>query len=139
MCLRRNTRNETFVFKNKIMKNCEKDKITAVIIDNKLIFKCHVKNLCKRDLEKVYALARLSRYLNNVQESLIFKSVNRSQFSHFPIVWMFCSSQTNNMIKNLHERVHRIVSIIKFQFRNPAESSDIYYYHRNSQTLITEA
>ena len=74
------------------MKNCEKDKITAVIIDNKPILKCHVKNLCKRDLEKVYALARLSRYLNNMQESLIFKSVNRSQFSHFPIVWMFCSS-----------------------------------------------
>ena len=52
MCLGRNTENETFVFKNKIMKNSEEQKILGLIIDNKLNFKMHVKNLCKKNLAK---------------------------------------------------------------------------------------
>ena len=43
MCLGRNTENETFVFKNKIIKNCEKQNFLEIIIDNKLKFKSHVK------------------------------------------------------------------------------------------------
>ena len=86
MCLERNTENETFVSKIKIMKNCKEEKITGIIIDNKLTFKCNVKNLCKKDLQTVWALAKLSRYLKNAQKSLIFKSLIRSQFSYFPTV-----------------------------------------------------
>ena len=50
MCLERNTENKTFVFKNNIMKNNEKQKILGIIIDKKLTFKSHVKNLCKKNL-----------------------------------------------------------------------------------------
>ena len=71
--------------------NCCEQKNNVISIDNKLAFKYIVKNLCKKDLQKVWALARLSRYLNNTQKSLILKSVVRSQFSHCPIVLMLCS------------------------------------------------
>ena len=39
MRLGRNTKNKTFVFKNKIMRNSVKQKILGIIIDNKLHFK----------------------------------------------------------------------------------------------------
>ena len=48
MCLEQNTVNETFVFDNIEMKNSQEDKILGVIIDNKLRFQIHVKNLCKK-------------------------------------------------------------------------------------------
>lgn len=53
MCLGRNTEKETFVFKNNITKNCEKQKFLEIIIDNTLNFKSH---------NKIKALARLSRF-----------------------------------------------------------------------------
>ena len=45
MHLGRNTKNKTFVFKNKIMRNSVKQRILGIIIDNKLNFKSHVKNI----------------------------------------------------------------------------------------------
>ena len=115
------------------MRNSEKQKILGVIIDNKLTFKSHVKNLCKKDSQRVWALARL---LPKVPK---WRKIIRSQFNYCPIVWMFCSRQTNNMINKLHERTLRIE--LKDQTSNfetlLAESSDICNYHRNIQTLMT--
>ena len=68
MCLGTNTDNERFVFKNKIMKSSEEQKIIGVIIDNKLNFKSHVKNLCKKVSQKVWALEIISRNLNKTQK-----------------------------------------------------------------------
>ena len=48
ICLGQNTMNETFVYDNIEMKNCEEEKILSVIIDNKLRFKRYVKNLCEK-------------------------------------------------------------------------------------------
>ena len=43
MCLERNTENKTYVFKNKIMKNNEEQKIILMIIDNRLNSKSRAK------------------------------------------------------------------------------------------------
>ena len=58
MCLGQNIVNETFFYDNIEMKNSKKEKILGVIIDNKLRFKRHVKNLCKRTSQKIWALSR---------------------------------------------------------------------------------
>ena len=34
----------------------------------------------------------------------------RSQFSYFPLIWMFSSIKTNNIINRIHDRSIRIVS-----------------------------
>ena len=44
----KDTRNETFIFKGSVMKNSKEQKILGVTIDNKLTFKSHIKNLCKK-------------------------------------------------------------------------------------------
>ena len=102
MCLRNNTENETFLFHNILMENSREQKIIGVIIDNKLNFKSHVSELCKKASQKIAALSRLSSYLHNSEKKLIFNSIIKSQFSYYPLVWMFCSRTSNNMINKLH-------------------------------------
>ena len=46
--LGKNTENETYFFKNNEMKNSSEEKTLGMIIDNKLKFKSHVKNLFKK-------------------------------------------------------------------------------------------
>ena len=58
MCLGRNTENKTFVFKSKILKNSEKQKILGIFIDYKLKFKSHVKNLCRKTSQKNFGLSK---------------------------------------------------------------------------------
>ena len=58
MCLERNTENKTFVFKNKIMKNSEEQKILGIIIDNRLNSKSHAKNLYKKPRKKKLAVSK---------------------------------------------------------------------------------
>ena len=48
MCFGKNTGSEPFIFKGLVMKNSKEQKILEVTKDNKLIFKSHIKNLCKK-------------------------------------------------------------------------------------------
>ena len=109
MCLGKDTRNETFIFKGLVMKNSKEQKILGVTIDNKLTFKSHIKNLCKKASQKIGALSRLSNHLNDSQKRLILNSIVKSQFSYCPLVWMFCSRTSNNMINKVLERPLRVL------------------------------
>ena len=51
---------------------------------------------------KIGALSRLSNHLNDSQKRLILNSIVKSQFSYCPLVWMFCSRTSNNMINKVH-------------------------------------
>ena len=82
MCLGQNTVNETFVHDNTEMKNSNEEKILGVIIDNKLRFECHVKNLCKKASQKIWTLSRLINYLNDSEKKLIFSALIKSEFSY---------------------------------------------------------
>ena len=135
MCLGQNTVNETFVSDNIEMKNSRKEKIVGVIIDIKPRFKSHVKILRKKASQKICALSRLINYLNDSEKKMIFNALIKSQFSYCPLVWMFCSRQTNNMINKIHERVLNDHSDFEAMLRN---MNDITIRHRNIQILMTE-
>ena len=132
MCFGQNTANERFVYDNIELKNSKKEKILGVIIDNKLRFKSLVKNLCKKASQKVSALSRLINYLNDSKMKMIFNALLKSQFSYYPLVWMFYSRQTDNMINKIHERALRIV-LNETIFRS---MNDIAIHHRNIETLM---
>ena len=86
MCLGENTLNETFVYDNIEMKNSKDEKILGVIIDNKLRFKSHVKNLCKKASQKIWALSRLINYLDDSIKRMIFNAIIKSQVSYCALV-----------------------------------------------------
>ena len=52
MCLGKNTENETFIFKDTLMSNSKEEKILGVTIDNRLTFKIHFRELCKKSFSK---------------------------------------------------------------------------------------
>ena len=140
MCLGKNTEEETFTFNEIVMKNSKEEKILGVIIDNKLSFKSHIKELCKKASQKLAALSRLSGYLNSNEKQLVFNSVLKSQFNYCPLVWMFCSRNSNNMINKIHERALRVVqNDFNSDFDSLLQNSnDICNHHRNIQTLLIE-
>ena len=139
ICLGQNTVNEAFVYDNIEMKNSKEEKILGVIINNLLRFKSHAKNLSKKASQKIWALSRLINYLNNSKKKMIFNALLKSQFSYCPLVWMFCSRQTNN-INKIHERALRIVlSDHISDFATMLQNmNEITIHHRNIQILMIE-
>ena len=87
------------------MKNIKEQKILGVTIDNKLTFKSHIKNLCKKISQKIGALSKLSNHLDDSQKKLVLNSIVKSQFNYCPLIWMFWS-RTSNKTTNKYIRGH---------------------------------
>ena len=51
------------------MENSKEQKILGVIIENKLNFKSHIGELCKKASQKIAALSRLYSYLRNSRKN----------------------------------------------------------------------
>ena len=65
MYLGKNIEHETFTFKDTIMNNNKEEKLLGVIIDNRLTFSSHMRELCKKASQKRSALSRISNQLND--------------------------------------------------------------------------
>ena len=46
----------------------------------------------------VRAFLRMSNYLDQNNKNLLHWSMIKSQFSYCPLVWMYCSKQSNNLV-----------------------------------------
>ena len=114
--------------------------LLGIKIDSNLNFNEHVTNLCKKGNQKLHALARISKYLNEDKLKIIMKTFIQSQFNYCPLVWMFHSRTLNNKINKLHERALRIVykdDNLTFQELLDKDNS-ITIHQRNLQRLATE-
>ena len=109
-CIGRNTENDKFEFDNLLLENSKEEVVLGVTIDNKLTFDSHIKSICRKVGQKLGALLRITNYLNSSQKKLIFSGMIKSQFSYSPLIWMFSSRKSNNLINRIHERSIRIVS-----------------------------
>ena len=104
MCFGIGSENDDFVFDGiKLPNSCE-EKILGVIIDNKLKFDPHIRNMCKKAAQKLGVLNRISSLLDPEKKKLVFNAVIKSHFSYCPLTWMFSSRRSNNLINRIHER-----------------------------------
>ena len=122
------------------MNNSKKEKILGVTIDNRLNFSSHIRELCQKASQKLSAFSRISNQLNDSEKNLLFNAVLKSQFNYCPLVWMFCSRRSNNMINKVHERALMVLlgdnlSDFESLLQN---NKDICSHHKNIQTLMTE-
>ena len=84
--------------------------LLGLTIDKELKFNNHVHQISKKAGAKVTALARLINVVSMEQKKTLMNAFIESQFSHCPLVWMFCASRKlNNRINRIHERGLRIV------------------------------
>ena len=68
------------------IKDVSEEKILDITIDNKLIFKSHLKNICKRANQKLNALARITKFTYLFQRKTLLNSLIKSQFSYCPLI-----------------------------------------------------
>ena len=130
----------SLVIKNEQI-TCEKSvKLLGIRIDNKLTFNEHITNICKKVSQKLHALARVSRYIDQEKLRLILKAFIESQFSYCSLIWMFHCRSLNNKINKLHERALRLVYKDKnLSFRELLEKDNSFTTHeRNLQKLAIE-
>ena len=141
MCLRKDTENETFIFNDFIFNNNSNEaKIVEVTIGNKITFKSHIKILCKKAIQKIGALSRLLNNLYDSQKGLIFNSIIKSQLNYCPLLWMFCSGTSINIINKFHEQALRLIlNDHKSDFDTLLQNNnDTCNHHRNIQTLMVQ-
>ena len=121
-------------------KNCKEETILGVIIDIKLSFDSHINRICKKAGQKLSALSRISAFTDLNKRKILFQSMIKSQFSYCPLIWMFCSRKSNNIIKKIHERSLRTVTNDKnSDFEDSLKSNNqITVHQRILQILMTE-
>ena len=84
-------------------------KLLGVLTDNKLTFNKHVSRLCKKESNKLHALARISKYMTKHKLRTIMNALFTSQYAYCPLAWMFHNRALNNKINKLQERALRLV------------------------------
>ena len=94
---------------SELLENEDSVKLLGVQIDEKLNFEEHVTNLLKKGNQKLHALMRISKYLEEDKLKVIMKTFIESQFNYCPLIWMCHSRILNNKINKLHERALRVV------------------------------
>ena len=87
----------------------EKEQVLlGITIDSNLTFENRINNICKRESQKLNALARVVPYMNMQKRRIIMKSFVTSQFGYCPLIWMFHSRRLNNKTNSIHERALKI-------------------------------
>ena len=97
-CIGKNTERNIFKFQNLCLENSKEEVILGITIDKKLTFDSHIKRISRRASQIQSALSRISPYFETNKKELLFKKMEKSQFSYCPLVCMFCSRTANNLI-----------------------------------------
>ena len=125
---------------NKYIEEISKGKLLGISFDNKLTMSDHIKKICKQSSNELYALARISPYLDVPKRKILMKSFITSQFNYCPIVWMYCQHKSNHLINRIHERALRIANNDYSSDFNLLLDKDnsVTIHHRNIQALTLE-
>ena len=85
----------------------DKVKFFGIYIDNRINFDYHISQLCKKAGKKLHALTRNFKCRNISQRELI--AFIMSQFSYYPIIWIFHSQTMEHRITRIHERTLTLI------------------------------
>ena len=83
---------------NSVIENTEEEKLLGVVIDKQLNFETHISKLCQKAGDKLFALARISKYMDSDKLRTLMRCFVISQFQYCPLAWMFHSRHLNNKI-----------------------------------------
>ena len=140
MCLGKDAVNDILKLCDKELKSNELETALGIEIDQKLTFNCQVKAICSKAAEKLSALQRIANIIDEEKRNLLFSAIIKSQFSYCPILWMFCSRRSINLINNIHQRALRATfanhtSNFTQLLEKKREST---IHQRNTQALMKE-
>ena len=129
-----------FIFEGIKLPNSCKEKILGVITDNDLKFDPLIRGMCKKAAKKLGVLNRISSLLDPEKKKLVFNAVVKSHFRYCPLIWMFSSGRSTNVINRTHERslktVYNDTSNTFQELLQRSRSARIH--HKNIQALTTK-
>ena len=99
---------ETLNFNNFVIKNSKEVEILGITLDRNMNFHTHIKNICRKAGQKLSALLRTSTDLHQGKKVLLCMSIIKSEFIYCPLIRIFCSRKSNNLINKVHERGLRL-------------------------------
>ena len=103
MCLGKNLdENEVLNFNKLVIKSIEEVEILGIKVDNNLNFNNHIKSVCWKAGQKLSSPLRITSNLSMKRKKL-YKSMIKSQFNYCPLVWMFFSRQSKNLINKIQK------------------------------------
>ena len=106
---RSNLTNTNFQVDNQVIKSVSSVELLDIQIDDKLNFNLHISKICKSAANQLNALIRLNQFLSFHAKEVLINSYIISNFNHYPLVWMFSSTQSLNKIENLQKRALRFL------------------------------
>ena len=122
------------------IKNSECEKLLGVKFDTKLTFEKHINDICRKASRKIYALARITPYMDISKRRMVMNAFFNSQFNYCLLIWMSHNRTTNRKINRLHERCLRMIYNDKqSSFKMLLEKKfSVSMHERNIQCLVTE-
>ena len=89
--------------------NSKCEKLLSINVNCKLSFDNHIRDIRKKAGAKLNALTRVAQYMNTEKKPLIMNAFFSSQFSYFPLTWMFHNRSLNHKINRFNERCLRVI------------------------------
>ena len=130
---------EIFVYKNFKLKNTSVNEILGVIIDREIRLNKHEKHICKKARNKLNALTRMADIRNPFQKNTLFKSFINGQFNYCPLLWMFCSRSSNDLINKIYEWALSLTLEINVPFNELFSiNNEVSIHNKNIKTLLIE-
>ena len=121
------------------IKNSSEGKLLVIKFHSNLSFENHVNSICKKASQKLHALGRISHYMDLNKRRNLMKAFITSQFSYYPLIWMFHSCNLNNKINLIHERALRLVYHNNLSFSELLNlDNSIAVHQKHLQILWTE-
>ena len=93
-----------------VIKASKSVKLLGIIIDNKLNFDSHIKEMCKKASRNISALRRLFFQIPFENGKILFNTFFESTFGYCPLIWMFSNKGPNNELVKVHKRGLRILT-----------------------------
>ena len=81
----------------------------GITIDNELIFKKHIEDLCKRASYKLHALKRIRGSLTVEKAKILAHAFIDSQFNYVPLIWISVGKTLIDKICKIHHRLLKVV------------------------------
>ena len=112
--------------------------LLGIAIDNKLVFKKHIENLCRTAQYKPHALTRIRKYLTLDETILLGNTFRNSQFNYAPLIWIFCRKILYHKIEKIHHSL-KVIHQSEASYENLLlESSSVFVRQRHLRFLVTE-
>ena len=96
-------------FDGKITKSSDTVELLRITLDKNINFKRHIENICHKVNNKTKALFRIRKFLNFEQAQVLAEACISSNFRYCPLLWMFCSKISDNLIVKTHYRTLRAI------------------------------